>query len=214
MRTPRVRPAARSRQEPRILERRRLHPDLLHFAREVAARPQLLRREAHLLERLGDDRATVSLDIKMLSRSCKISGAGNEKLWNDIKKLIAGTSITVVQESCDVSKREAIEKFVRPLQPPPPVLLLNMGQWGALPGEGYARSLLAAAQRAAPRVLWKTTTRMRKGGPTKWLRTDLLPRRVFPEIFDAARDGRSSAELWGPWRASATRRAGSGQPVQ
>ena len=66
----------------------------------------------YLLERLGDDRATVALDIKMLSRSCKISGAGNEKLWNDIKKLIAGTSITVVQESCDVSKREAIEKFV------------------------------------------------------------------------------------------------------
>ncbi|KAH8080451.1 hypothetical protein JL720_9147 [Aureococcus anophagefferens] len=66
----------------------------------------------YLLERLGDDRATVTLDIKMLSRSCKISGAGNEKLWNDIKKLIAGTSITVVQESCDVSKREAIEKFV------------------------------------------------------------------------------------------------------
>ncbi|KAK7241971.1 phosphopantetheine binding protein [Aureococcus anophagefferens] len=66
----------------------------------------------YLLERLGGDRATVTLDIKMLSRSCKISGAGNEKLWNDIKKLIAGTSITVVQESCGVSKREAIEKFV------------------------------------------------------------------------------------------------------
>ena len=43
---------------------------------------------------------------------------------------------------------EAIERFVRPLDPPPTLLLLNMGQWGALPGEGYARSLLAAAQRA------------------------------------------------------------------
>ena len=96
---------------------------------------------------------------------------------------------------------EAIEKFVRPLQPPPTVLLLNMGQWGALPGEGYARSLLAAAQRAAPRVLWKTTTRMRKGGPTKWLRTDSLARRVFPEIYDAAfhtRGADPATDYWDP----------------
>lgn len=67
----------------------------------------------YLLNRLGEEgRAVAKLDFKMLSRSCKISGAGNEKLWRDIKKLIDGTSITVVQESCDVSKREVIEKFV------------------------------------------------------------------------------------------------------
>ena len=66
----------------------------------------------YLLERLGDARQDVTLEIKFLSRSMRISGAGNEKLWADIKKLCAGTNITVVQESCDVSKREAVEKFV------------------------------------------------------------------------------------------------------
>ena len=68
----------------------------------------------YLLERLGEEgRKTAKLTFKFLSRSCKISGAGNEKLWSDIKKLAAqGDGITLEQESCDVSKREAIEKFI------------------------------------------------------------------------------------------------------
>ena len=61
-----------------------------------------------------------------------------------------------------------------------------LDEWQPLVLISLGSSLLAAAQRAAPRVLWKTTTRMRKGGPTKWLRTDSLARRVFPEIYDAA----------------------------
>jgi len=79
----------------------------------------------------------------------------------------------------------AIAQVVAPLRPPPTVLVLNTGQWGEMPYEA-ARELRAAAEAAAPRVLWKTTTRMRKAGPTKWQRTDLHARRAFDEVYDAA----------------------------
>ena len=82
---------------------------------------------------------------------------------------------------------ECIENIVAKLQPKPTVLLLNMGMWGPPPNASYLTNILASARQAAPRVLWKTTTRMRKSGPTKWLRTDMLARRTFVEIFDAAR---------------------------
>lgn len=82
---------------------------------------------------------------------------------------------------------ECIEKVVARMQPPPTVLVLNMGQWGAPPNSSYLDGIAAIARRVAPRVLWKTTTRMRKSGSTKWLRTDLMARRAFNEVFDAAR---------------------------
>lgn len=80
---------------------------------------------------------------------------------------------------------EAIARVVRPLRPPPTVLVLNAGLWGELSMDAL-RELRAAAEAAVPRVLWKTTTRMRKAGQTKWQRTDLRARRVFPELYDAA----------------------------
>lgn len=86
---------------------------------------------------------------------------------------------------------ECIAEVVAQLQPPPTVILLNMGQWGPPPNVSYLAAIDAVARRAAPRVLWKTTTRMRKSGPTKWLRTDMLARRTFREVFDAARLTRS-----------------------
>ena len=70
---------------------------------------------------------------------------------------------------------------MRPLRPPPTVLVLNAGLWGEL-SVAAARELRAAAEAAAPRVRWRTTTRMRKGGGTKWQRTDLRARRVFPQM--------------------------------
>jgi len=72
------------------------------------------------------------------------------------------------------------------LQPPPTVLILNTGMWQALPSATYAIDLRERAQRAAPRVVWKTTTRMRQAGETKWQRTDLLARRIFDEVYDSA----------------------------
>ncbi|KAL1522758.1 hypothetical protein AB1Y20_017730 [Prymnesium parvum] len=95
---------------------------------------------------------------------------------------------------------ETIEKFVAKLSPPPTVLVLNSGLWGPLSNETFATLLAAAAKQAAPRVLWKTTTRMRNAGVTKWRRTDLLARRTFREIFDAAYLTRScsAADFWDP----------------
>jgi len=89
---------------------------------------------------------------------------------------------------------ECIAEVVTRMQPPPTVLVLNMGQWGPPPNASYLEAIHAVARRAAPRVLWKTTTRMRKSGPTKWLRTDMLARRTFVEIFDAARLTRSLSD--------------------
>ena len=60
----------------------------------------------------------------------------------------------------------AIDRFVRALQPPPTVLILNTGLWQELPNDTYALALRRAAEAVAPRVIWKTTTRMRKAGPT------------------------------------------------
>ena len=93
---------------------------------------------------------------------------------------------------------ECIAQVVAQMQPPPTVLLLNMGLWGPPPNASYLEDIYAVARRAAPRVVWKTTTRMRKSGPTKWLRTDMLARRTFREIFDAARLTRSlsSRDYW------------------
>ena len=82
---------------------------------------------------------------------------------------------------------ECMQKVVARLQPPPTVLVLNMGLWSGPPNASFAAALERAARTVAPRVVWKTTTRMRKAGSTKWLRTDLLPRRIFSEVFDAAR---------------------------
>ena len=95
---------------------------------------------------------------------------------------------------------ECITKVVAKMKPPPTVLMLNMGLWGPPPNASYLKEIETAARKAAPRVLWKTTTRMRKSGPTKWLRTDLLARRVFPEVFDAARLTRSltDRDYWDP----------------
>ena len=94
----------------------------------------------------------------------------------------------------------AIEDVVRQLRPPPTVLILNTGLWQELPTDAYARELRAAAERAAPRVIWKTTTRMRKGGPTRWMRTDLRARRVFAELYDSAYLTRHAAfsDFWDP----------------
>mmetsp|Transcript_39023 Transcript_39023/g.85777 ORF Transcript_39023/g.85777 Transcript_39023/m.85777 type:complete len:98 (-) Transcript_39023:31-324(-) len=50
----------------------------------------------------------------------------------------------------------------------------------------FALKLRKAAEAAAKRVIWKTTTRARDESPDRWQRTDLLARRVFPENFDAA----------------------------
>lgn len=62
---------------------------------------------------------------------------------------------------------ETVEKVVAKLQPPPTVIILNTGMWGSLSNGTLAAGLLRAAQRAAPRVLWKTTTRMRCEGPPR-----------------------------------------------
>jgi len=65
----------------------------------------------YLLERLGDQRKTSSLEIKFLSRSCKIQPA-QQSLWDDVQRLASEGSIKVTQEKCDVSSREAVEAFV------------------------------------------------------------------------------------------------------
>jgi hypothetical protein len=65
----------------------------------------------YLLERLGDQRKSSSLEIKFLSRSCKIQPA-QQSLWDDVQKLASEGSIKVTQEKCDVSSREAVEAFV------------------------------------------------------------------------------------------------------
>ena len=95
---------------------------------------------------------------------------------------------------------ECMRKVVAKLQPPPTVLVLNTGQWSGPPNASYAADLDRVARSVAPRVVWKTTTRMRKAGQSKWLRTDLLPRRVFGEVFDAARLTRWLVErdYWDP----------------
>jgi len=53
-----------------------------------------------------------------------------------------------------------------------------------LPSTNYALDLLKAAEAAAPRVLWKTTTHPRNDS-SRW-NADSIPRSVFPEVFDAA----------------------------
>lgn len=67
----------------------------------------------YLLEHLADPE-TATVRIKFLSRSCKISGQGNENLWNDIQAIVADKckGVTVEQAKCDVSSRQAIELFV------------------------------------------------------------------------------------------------------
>ena len=95
---------------------------------------------------------------------------------------------------------ECMRKIVANLSPPPTVLVLNAGLWSGAPNASYATALERAASTAAPRVIWKTTTRMRKSGPSKWLRTDLVPRRAFKEVFDAARLTRNlvDRDYWDP----------------
>ena len=96
--------------------------------------------------------------------------------------------------------QQVMREVVAKLQPKPTVLVLNMGLWSGPPNASYAKELEAVARSVAPRVVWKTTTRMRKAGPSKWLRTDLLPRRVFSEVFDAARltRGLVDRDYWDP----------------
>ena len=95
---------------------------------------------------------------------------------------------------------ETVERLVAKLTPPPTVLILGSGLWGALNNESFAAALEAAARRAAPRVLWKTTTRMRNAGDSKWRRTDLVARRTFREVYDTAylTRGSSAADYWDP----------------
>ena len=99
-----------------------------------------------------------------------------------------------------LSWQRCMREVVAKLQPPPTVLVLNMGLWSGPPNASYAAELERTARAVAPRVVWKTTTRMRKSGPSKWLRTDLLPRRVFREVFDAARltRGLGARDYWDP----------------
>ena len=73
-----------------------------------------------------------------------------------------------------------------------------MGQWGACRARA-TRASSRRRQRAAPRVVWKTTTRMRKGGHQV-----AADRRVgaprLPEIYDAAfhTRGADPADYWDP----------------
>ena len=81
---------------------------------------------------------------------------------------------------------ETIERVVGALRPPPTVLILNCGLWGS-PDKEDLTELRAAAKRAAPRVLWKTTTtQSSSAGSTKWVPNDKAARRTFDEVFDAA----------------------------
>ena len=95
--------------------------------------------------------------------------------------------------------QQVMREVVAKLQPPPTVLVLNMGLWKA-PNASYAAELERIARTVAPRVIWKTTTRMRNAGSTKWLRTDLQPRRIFREVFDASRltRGLTDRDYWDP----------------
>lgn len=96
--------------------------------------------------------------------------------------------------------QQVMREVVAKLQPPPTVIVLNMGLWSGPPNASYAAELERTARTVAPRVVWKTTTRMRKSGSSKWLRTDLLARRVFHEVFDAARLTRhlDNRDYWDP----------------
>jgi hypothetical protein len=47
---------------------------------------------------------------------------------------------------------ECIAQVVAQMQPPPTVLLLNMGQWGPPPNASYLEDIYAVARRAAPRM--------------------------------------------------------------
>ena len=89
-----------------------------------------------------------------------------------------------------------IRQVVAQLQPPPTVLVLNMGMWGPTSNETFYRELARAAREVVPRVIWKTTTRMRDAGPTKWLRTDLVARRVFGEVRQLAMSNLPHACAW------------------
>ena len=99
-----------------------------------------------------------------------------------------------------LSWQQVMREVVANLQPPPTVIVLNMGLWSGPPNASYAAELERVARTVAPRVVWKTTTRMRKSGSSKWLRTDLLARRVFREVFDAARLTRrlTTRDYWDP----------------
>ncbi|KAJ8602929.1 hypothetical protein CTAYLR_001500 [Chrysophaeum taylorii] len=64
----------------------------------------------YLLEHLPSG---ANVHIKFLSRSARVSGAGNETAWDDVRALARAKNATVEQAVCDVSSREAIETFVR-----------------------------------------------------------------------------------------------------
>lgn len=67
----------------------------------------------YFLEHLADPH-TATVHIKFLSRSCRISGDGNEQLWKTVRALAdAAPGVIVEQAKCDVSSREAIETFVK-----------------------------------------------------------------------------------------------------
>ena len=95
---------------------------------------------------------------------------------------------------------DVIRNVVAKLQPPPTVIVLNMGMWGAPKNASMFADVKHAAKQVTPRVLWKTTTRMRRSGSTKWMRTDLAARRTFDEVFDAARLTRhlTDRDYWDP----------------
>ena len=86
----------------------------------------------------------------------------------------------------NLSWEMVIKKIVGKLHPKPTVLILNSGLWNGEPNETFAKTLRDFGTHVAPRVIWKTTTKIRTAGNSKWLKTDLKARRVFNEIFDAA----------------------------
>jgi len=66
----------------------------------------------YFLEHLADPE-TADVALLFLSRSCKISGQGNQELWSEVQQLAARSpKVTVEQAACDVSNREAVERFV------------------------------------------------------------------------------------------------------
>ena len=56
---------------------------------------------------------TEGLSIKFLSRSTRISGDGNLKLWDEVQRLAKEKNVFVEQAKCDVSNRESIMEFTQ-----------------------------------------------------------------------------------------------------
>uniref|UniRef100_A0A7S3K4W9 Ketoreductase domain-containing protein n=1 Tax=Aureoumbra lagunensis TaxID=44058 RepID=A0A7S3K4W9_9STRA len=67
----------------------------------------------YLLEHVhSEDDPNKKLTLEFISRSCRISGDGNLKLWQDIQQLAQEKNVLVQQVSCDVASRTAVETFI------------------------------------------------------------------------------------------------------